>query len=163
VRFEPRLKLLNPEPAPNKKALGTDDVLLVTGGGKGIAAESALQLARSYGCTLALMGRSSANSDEELRKNLARIAEAGVSFSYFAADVTDCSEVEKALRKIQTELGPITAVLHGAGNNYPQRLEEIAEEDLRQMLAPKVTGLRNLLNNIVPANLRLLIAFGSII
>ncbi len=58
IRREPRLKLLSPEADVNTNALGPDDVLLVSGGGKGIAAESALQLARLSGCRLALLGRS---------------------------------------------------------------------------------------------------------
>src|SRR5262249_48583991 len=46
IRREPRLKLLQPESSPVDNALGSADLVLVTGGGKGIAAESALHLAR---------------------------------------------------------------------------------------------------------------------
>jgi enediyne polyketide synthase len=163
IRREPRLKLLWPEPNTTTAALSCDDVLLVTGGGKGIAAESALRLAQQSGCRLALLGRSDPASDDELKQNLFRMAEAGVRFSYFGADVTDLSAVRNAVQKIQLELGPITAILHGAGANNPKRLEEITSADLNQILAPKVEGLRNILDSIAPANLRLLVTFGSII
>lgn len=163
TRREPRLKLLWPEAGTSSNALSSDDVLLATGGGKGIAAESALHLARLSGCRLALLGRSDPSSDDELRRNLLRMAELGVRFSYFAADVTDKGAVENAVRKVQVELGPITAVLHGAGINNPKRLEEITTDDLNQVLAPKVGGLRNILESIDPSNLRLLVTFGSII
>jgi enediyne polyketide synthase len=163
MRREPRLKLLRPETNVNKSALGCDDVLLVTGGGKGIAAESALHLALMAGCRLALLGRSDPARDEELKHNLLRFAEAGVRFSYFMADVTDRNAVENAVEKIQSELGPVTAILHGAGINNPKRLEEITQTDLNQILAPKVDGLRNLLESISPSSLRLLVTFGSII
>jgi enediyne polyketide synthase len=163
VRREPRLKLLHPKADANKKALGADDVLLVTGGGKGIAAESALQLARASGCRLALLGRSEPQSNEELRKNLARMSEAGVRFTYAAGDVTDRSAVHNAVEKIQKEMGSITVILHGAGTNHPKRLEEITAGDLQRVFAPKIDGLRNLLESVAPDNLGLLITFGSII
>ena len=162
-RREPRLKLLWPQAGTNESALNGDDVLLVTGGGKGIASESALHLAKLSRCCLALLGRSDPASDAELKQNLRRITESGVRFAYFAADVTDRSAVENAVQKIQSELGPITAMLHGAGINNPKRLAEITAADLNQILATKVTGLRNLLDSITPSRLRLLVTFGSII
>ena len=163
IRREPRLKVMWPETNADYKGLGPDDVLLVTGGGKGIAAESALQLARHTGCRLALLGRSDPASDSELKSNLDRIARAGVSFSYFITDITDAAAVKMSLLRIASELGPITAVLHGAGTNDPRRLEEITVADLNQTLAPKLTGLHNILDNIDAARLRLLLTFGSII
>jgi enediyne polyketide synthase len=86
-----------------------------------------------------------------------------VAFRYFAADLTNGDSVRRAFHSIQTELGPITAVLHGAGNNHPKRLEEITTADLDQVLAPKLAGLLNLLDNVQPDKLRLLLTFGSII
>ena len=47
--------------------LATDDVLLVTGGGKGIACECALALATESGCALGIVGRSSPDSDDDKR------------------------------------------------------------------------------------------------
>ena len=163
IRREPRLKLLSPDADVNTNALGPDDVLLVTGGGKGIAAESALQLARLSGCNLALLGRSDPAADIELRQNLRRLAESAVHCAYFAADVTDRNAVENAVQKIHAEIGPITAILHGAGINNPKRLQDITSADLNQILATKVTGLRNLLESVSPSSLRLLVTFGSII
>ena len=163
VRREPRLELLLPQPAADFDALSADDVLLVTGGGKGIAAESAFHLARLSGCRLALMGRSDPAADKELASNLDRFTQAGVVFRYVAADLTDGDSVRRAFQSLQTEFGSITAVLHGAGNNHPKRLEEITTVDLDQVLAPKFAGLLNLLDNVQPDKLRLLLTFGSII
>jgi enediyne polyketide synthase len=163
TRREPRLKLLWPQADSATGALGENDVLLVTGGGKGIAAESAFQLAQLSGCNLALLGRSNPAVDEDLRQNLLRFAQAGVRFSYFIADVTDRNAVGNAVHKIQSELGPISAVLHGAGINNPKRLEEITTAELNQIVATKVNGLRNLLESLDAAKLRLLVTFGSII
>ncbi|HET9363771.1 MAG TPA: acyltransferase domain-containing protein, partial [Candidatus Angelobacter sp.] len=87
IRREPRLKLLWPENNAKDNSLGPDDLLLVTGGGKGIAAESALHLARTSGCRLALLGRSDPFADSELQSNLDRIKDAGISSAYFATDI----------------------------------------------------------------------------
>lgn len=165
TRREPRLKLLWPGEESTAFALTSEDVLLVTGGGKGIASECALELARESKCRLALLGRSNPaqNSDLELEKNLTRLTQAGVSFRYFVADVSDDESLSQTVGKIQAELGSVTAVLHGAGTNVPRRVEEISATDLQETLAPKVSGLRNLLENLDPAKLRLLVTFGSII
>ncbi|HET7041949.1 MAG TPA: phosphopantetheine-binding protein, partial [Gemmatimonadales bacterium] len=53
VRRVPVLRLLPETGGPGELPLGPDDVLLVTGGGKGIAAECALDLARASGARLA--------------------------------------------------------------------------------------------------------------
>lgn len=139
------------------------DVVLVSGGGRGIAAECALALARETGATLALLGRSLPEESPELAANLERFAAAGARFAYRAADVTDPAAVECATAELEAELGPVTALLHGAGTNRPRRLAMLTEEDLAATLAPKVDGLRNLLAALDPGRLRLLVAFGSII
>ena len=163
VRREPRLQILWPEESASEPELTSNDVLLVTGGGKGIAAECALELARESGCCLALIGRSEPAKDEELRQNLQRFAGFGIRFRYCAADITDAAAVAGAVERIESEFGGITALLHGAAVNVPSRIEEISTEQLRQTLGPKVTGLRNLLDSVHPEKLRLLVTFSSII
>ncbi len=163
-------KLIVPSPhpvSPSPLPLGSDDVLLVTGGGKGITAECALALARTSGARLALLGRSQAESDAELATNLARLRSAGVEFCYFVADVTQADEVRAAVREAERLLGPVTGILHGAARNVPQLLRALDEDAFQQTLAPKLQGLRNLLAVVNPrpedSRLRLLVTFGSII
>ena len=105
--------------------LGPEDVLLVTGGGKGIAAECALDLARETGARLALLGRSRPENDAELAANLERMAAAGVRLLYLPADVTDGEAVRAAVARAEAELGPVTAFLHGAGANTPRPLSAL--------------------------------------
>jgi enediyne polyketide synthase len=163
IRREPRLKVLWPERNDAGNSLGSDDLLLVSGGGKGITAECALTLALSSGCRLALLGRSHPERDEELRTNLLRFRNANVVFEYFPVDVTDEMAVLQAIESIQLKMGTVTAVLHGAGINNPKQLEDLAERDLRTTLEVKVTALRNILRALDENNLCLLLTFGSII
>ncbi len=165
-RREPRLQLAQ-NPAAGGEAgeypIGRADVLLVTGGGKGIAAEAALALARATGASLALLGRADPANDDELRENLARVAAAGVRCAYVQADVTDARGVQCAVAEAQHKLGPVTALLHGAGSNTPQLIAALEEDAIQRTLAPKVRGLRNVLAALDQSRLRLLITFGSII
>ena len=162
-RWEPRLKLLPSLPLAADLPLGPADVLLVSGGGKGIAAECALSLGRRTGARLVILGRSAPETDPELATNLLRIKEAGVKFRYFVADVTNAAAVQKAVGAAELEMGPITAVLHGAGSNVPQLVASLTESAFRETLAPKVHGLRHVLAAVNAAHLRVLVTFSSII
>jgi enediyne polyketide synthase len=162
-RHEPVLRLLAAEHDHSAKLPGPSDVLLVSGGGKGIAAECALALARRTGVRLILIGRSRPMADTDLATNLERMVAAGVTFRYVAADVTDADEVLVAVRRAESELGHVTGVLHGAGVNVPRPLAALDEVTALRTIAPKVRGLRNILASVEPQRLRWLLTFGSVI
>lgn len=162
-RLVPELRVL-PEPGGSVGSpLGPTDVLLVTGGGKGITAECALRIATDTGAALALLGRSDPASDPELAANLARMTLAGARHRYVRADVTSAAEVAVAVAEAQAALGPVTGVLHGAGRNEPVGLANLDEPEFVRTLAPKVDGLRAVLAAVDQDALRLLVTFGSII
>ena len=163
LRTEPVLKLLPLAAHKAQPLLGPDDVLLVTGGGKGIAAECALALARQTDVRLALLGRSSPDDDAELAANLRRLTDAGAQVMYCSADVTDEAAVRLAVGDIKANWGPITAVIHGAGRNVPQLIGALDEAACLATLTPKIDGLRHVLAAVDPAQLRLLVTFSSII
>lgn len=163
VRSVRQIRLAPVDEGARVPVLGSEDVVLVTGGGKGIAAECALALALRTGARLALLGRSDPATDLELAANLDRFALAGVVHVYLRADVTDRGAVARAVSEVGRSLGVVTAVLHGAGTNVPRRIENLDEQAMRATLAPKVEGLDHLLAAVEPDRLKLLFAFGSII
>lgn len=163
TRREPELQWLPPGERSNDFPVGAEDVVLVTGGGKGITAECALALARRSGVALGIVGRSNPVDDAELRHNLQRIRESGVRVSYVAADVTDPEAVRRAVAEIERTLGMITGIVHGAGRNVPHSLALLDEAMFQSTLAPKVRGLEHLLTAVDADKLRLLVTFGSII
>jgi enediyne polyketide synthase len=162
-RFEPRLRLLPLNEPVGAVPVGPEDVMLITGGGKGIGAECGLALSRETGVRLALLGRSAPEADPELAQNLERMAAAGVRFHYLRADVGDVHQVHAAMRKAEAVLGPITAILHSAGVNQPQLISGLDEEAFLRTLTPKIQGARNLLAAVDPGRLKLFVAFGSVI
>ncbi|HEY3610422.1 MAG TPA: type I polyketide synthase [Pseudonocardiaceae bacterium] len=163
-RTAPMLRVVQPPAQPRTGTpLDGSDVLLVTGGGKGITAECALVMAKDSAAKLALVGRADPADDEELSANLARMAAAGVIYRYERVDVTDAEQVATAVARFEAALGPVTAVLHGAGRNEPAALAKLTEESFHQTLAPKVAGLRAVLDAVDQDKIKLLVTFGSII
>lgn len=163
VRRVPVLRAVELEPDSSHQALGVGDVLLVTGGGKGITAECAISLAGHNGAAIGLVGRSDPAEDTELADNLARMKAAGVRVHYARADVTSVDQVKAAVDAITKALGPVTGLLHGAGRNEPQALATLDEDSFRRTLATKIDGVEAVLAAIDPAALRLFVTFGSII
>lgn len=163
TRRVPVLRVLPVRGERTDELLDSTDVLLVTGGGKGITAECALAVAGRSGAAVAIVGRSDPTGDEVLSANLRRMADRGLRVGYARADVTDPERVRAAVAELTAELGPITAVLHGAGRNEPAALTDLTEEDFERTLAPKVDGLRAVLAAVDQGALKLLVCFGSVI
>ena len=162
-RFEKVMRPLQIEESSGALPLTRTDVLLVSGGGKGITAECAIALAGETGLRLALLGRATPETDPTLAGNLERMTESGVEFKYCPVDITDAEAVRAAVEAIENEFGPVTGILHGAARNEPQLLANLQEESFERTLAVKVQGARNLLAAVNPEKLRLLIGFGSVI
>ncbi|MDX8037072.1 SDR family NAD(P)-dependent oxidoreductase [Lentzea sp. BCCO 10_0856] len=135
------------------------DVCLVTGGSDGITARCAEALALRTGCLLVLLGRSAADAPR-VRKGLSEI-DPSVVAHYVQCDVTDPRDVRRAV-ELAGAHGPVRGLLHGAGVNEPRQLGEVVTESMTATLAPKVDGLRHLLDE-VGDELTLLVGFGSII
>src|SRR5690606_20233192 len=163
-RKVPYLKL-KPITRKNKTSiLNEGDVLLVTGGAKGITAECVRELGKEKGVKLALLGRSNVKNDSDIANNLSLLAQQNIEFKYISADITNPDSVAQAVKDIEKELGAIKGIIHAAGLNKPKSISALNYEDLALTVDTKVLGLQNVLNSIPKKeNLKLLITFGSII
>jgi enediyne polyketide synthase len=149
------------EPLASKDAMITsDDVAVVVGGGKGIAAECALRIARG-GAAIILVGRSRAD-DAEVAATLDRAKRSGARCRYVRADVLDGGKLARALAPAIRQFGPATTLIFAPAINEPRRLTDLDAETVRRTLAPKVVGLQQALG-VLGSKLRRLISFGSII
>ncbi|HEX7332826.1 MAG TPA: SDR family NAD(P)-dependent oxidoreductase, partial [Pyrinomonadaceae bacterium] len=162
-RYEKVMQLLPMRDGSGEPPLTPADVLLVSGGGKGITAECAIAIAKETGAHLVLLGRATPQTDLKLAANLDRMTATGIKFKYFAVDINDARAVREAVQKAEEEFGSITAILHGAARNEPQLVSNLDEDSFRRTLSVKVQGARNLLAAVDPEKLRLLIGFGSVI
>jgi enediyne polyketide synthase len=154
-RFEPSFRLLPAATAPAERLLGPEDVLLVSGGAKGIGFETALHLVRRSGAACILLGRSP-RSEAEVEANLARLE--GHRWSYIEG-----ADVRLPLALGGSELGAVTAILHAAGVNQPALAESLDVETVLDLVAIKSGGLHHLLEAVDLGRLKLLLTFGSVI
>lgn len=162
-RWEPVLRPLELESDEFELPLTKHDVLVVTGGARGITAECALRLARESSTRLAIFGLSQPTADDEIVSNLERMKAAGIDFRYYSVDVTDAAATRETIREVERDLGPVTSILHGAARNVPCLIENLNSEAISETLAPKIRGAQNLLAAINPDHLRLFVTFSSII
>ena len=165
TRFVPVPRLISPlQQNPRSITWTRNDVVLVTGGGKGITAECALALAKKLGVKLAILGSTpAASADDELVRNLRRLKDEGIDFGYYSCNIADASALKEQAEKIKAELGPITGVIHGSGLNKPRRLEQVNTTDAMAEIAPKVIGAINLFSLLENAPPKMFCAFTSIL
>lgn len=149
--------------------LDAEDVVLVSGGAKGITFELALELARWTKTNFALLGSSplpppdADPAGDEIRRNLARLREAGSRCFYAQADVTDLAAVRRAVAGVERELGEITAILHGAGVTELRGIRDKPIEEFLRCIRIKARGLYNLLAAVPPARLKALHVISSVL
>jgi enediyne polyketide synthase len=151
-----------------RRSLGPEEVWLVTGGAKGITAECVKGLVARSPARVALFGSSAfANKGDSLKSEAQRTLEAlsvaGITARYYQCDVTVPEQVASCVARVRQELGTIKGLIHAAGVNVPHRVETVSKPAFRAVLAPKLTGLINLLHAIDPAALEQLVVFSSII
>ncbi len=146
------------------------DVILVTGGAKGITAACALAVARHTGVTMALVGRTSFPEEapdepasREIRDVLDQYVDLGLTAAYFSCDVTNRSQVENMLRQVTEKFGTVTGIIHGAGLNRPRLTGQVVPEQAFAETAPKVLGLLHLLDPLHGNPPKLIVGLGSII
>jgi enediyne polyketide synthase len=159
-RREPRPRPLESAALPARgSTLARGDVVLVTGGARGITAECALGLARATGATMALVGSS---PEDRAASTLERFRAEELPARYYRCDVTDAGAIEALVARVREDLGPIAAVVHGAGANVPRRVEQTTAEDAAAEAAPKLVGALNLCRALETEPPRLVVGLSSV-
>jgi polyketide synthase PksL len=82
----------------------------ISGGGRGLGAKLAVELARRHKARLLLLGRS-ADSEDTVRS----VLEAGGKALYIQCDVRNASDVSASFQRGREAFGPIQHVVHTAG------------------------------------------------
>ncbi|HWR98689.1 MAG TPA: SDR family NAD(P)-dependent oxidoreductase [Candidatus Methanoperedens sp.] len=154
---------------PRAISWSKDDVVLVTGGGKGISAECALAFAGATGVRMALVGSSPHPASgaglpaAAVAQTLERFEHAGIDCRYFACDISDERAVASLVVKISAEMGRITGVIHGAAKNVPRSFSRVSRQDAFDEVSPKVLGAWNLGRVLGDTGLKLFVGMSSVI
>lgn len=101
-------------------------------------------------------------SSREIKHTLEAIQQAGGHAEYLAVDVTDAHALKQKLAVVVDSTGPITGIIHGAGNLADKLIEKKTEQDFEKVYTAKVKGLENLLSCVKPSQLEYLVLFSSI-
>jgi NAD(P)-dependent dehydrogenase (short-subunit alcohol dehydrogenase family) len=183
------------------------DVILVSGGARGITAQCVIRLAEQARCKFILLGRSSAEGQEpgwvkdthteadikqrlmedmksigekptlqkiqgafknllakrEIRETLNAIKKAGGYAEYVSVDITNGPELAEKISETTQRLGPVTGIIHGAGNLADKLIEKKSINDFESVFSAKINGLENLLHTVPVSQLNFLVLFSSIV
>jgi len=171
TRYVPRPQVQEPAEYEDRGIIwSSKDVILVTGGAKGITAECALALAKKTGVRMALIGRSPlpdkhtvGSGNAEVMRTLERFSAEGLTCLCYSCDVSDPESLRAVLRQIRQDLGEITGVIHGAALNWPRLIEQVSVEAAFDETKPKLKGILNLYQEFANTPLKLFAGFSSVI
>lgn len=156
--------------SPAEVGWSAEDVLLVTGGAKGITAECAFTYTENFPGKLVLLGSSQFDPnqlDSDSAREIARWLDAhrarGYSCDYLSCNLADADSVAGAMDWVRKNLGEVTGVIHGAGINKPRLARQVNSEQAAAEIGPKLKGMLNLYQQCQAQRLKLLVAITSII
>jgi malonyl CoA-acyl carrier protein transacylase len=98
----------------------------------------------------------------EIASTLASIRGCGGQARYLAVDARDAAALGQALATVRSEWGPVSAIVHGAGQLADKRLAEKSDEAFDSVYDTKVLGLRALLAATRDDPLRAICLFSSV-
>ncbi|AEI40435.1 SDR family NAD(P)-dependent oxidoreductase [Paenibacillus mucilaginosus] len=118
-------------------------VYLITGGAGGLGMIVAREIVRQTDRPVVILaGRSALNPDRE--KEITLLRQTGAVVEYRRADLSRSDEAEELVQSILKDFGKIHGILHSAGTVSDSYILNKTKEELRRVLAPKVSGLVNL-------------------
>nr|MBU2716064.1 SDR family NAD(P)-dependent oxidoreductase [Acidithiobacillus ferridurans] len=123
--------------------LAADGVYLVTGGLSGFGLETARRLAERGARKLVLISRSG-RMDGHAREAMVLMRSWGVEILALRCDVTDRTQLADLFARIALELGPLRGVIHAAAVIDDALAQNLSEEQIQRVLAPKVQGALHL-------------------
>ncbi|MCX6951157.1 MAG: SDR family NAD(P)-dependent oxidoreductase, partial [Verrucomicrobia bacterium] len=164
-----------PVAASAASRITSTSVVVATGGARGVTASTLVALARAHQPRIALLGRTALGdepaecagiADEAALRQalLTREQRAGRQLSpkALAAAVRDIVAHGATLAQVRERLGPITALVHGAGVLADKLIAEKTPEQFARVFATKVAGLQVLLEATAGDALDALILFSSV-
>ena len=117
-------------------------VYLITGGLGGVGMHIARHLAKHYQAKLVLMGRSEVKDKQKAA--LSALEKLGATVLYLQGDVTQKEEVNRVIQAAKEQFGKLNGIIHSAGVIRDAAILNKTDEEIRDVLAPKIKGTLNL-------------------
>ena len=137
-----------------------DATYLITGGHGGLGLAVARWLVEKGARNLVLLSRSGASpTGEEVAADLAA---QGATVATIQADISNESDLARALSEIRNTMPPLRGVIHAAGVLDDHLLLNMDAESFRRVLAPKVLGAWNLHSLTADLPLDFFLVFSSV-
>jgi acyl transferase domain-containing protein/NAD(P)H-dependent flavin oxidoreductase YrpB (nitropropane dioxygenase family)/NAD(P)-dependent dehydrogenase (short-subunit alcohol dehydrogenase family)/acyl carrier protein len=165
---------------PPDFGLNPGEVVVISGGGKGITPHLAYALA-PLKPRLVLLGRSRLDpgdydglsadetdpatvptSGREIARTLKELARQGIEATYCSCNVNDPEDVAAVLGRVVEEYGGIAGVIHGAGIIRDSFMEFMTAADFSQVAEVKLLGAWNLYRAAREHGLRFMVLLSSI-
>lgn len=134
-------------------------VYLIVGGAGGIGFELSKHLAREYRANIAWIGRSPL--DARITRQIEAIRDQGGQALYFQADISNYSEMNRALHATKERFGRINGAIHSAIVLKDRLIEFMDETEMQAVLAPKMSGAVTLYHVLRNEDLDLVLFFSS--
>ncbi len=164
---------------PPDFGLNPGEVVVISGGGKGITPHLAYALA-PLKPRLILLGRSELDpeadfdrqeaadtaappdSGREITQTLKELARQGIDATYYSCDVNDPENVAAVLGRVVAQHGGIAGIIHGAGIIRDSFMEFMTAADFTQVVEVKLLGAWNLYQAAREHGLRFMVMLSSI-
>ncbi len=137
-----------------------DATYLITGGHGGLGLAVARWLVEKGARHLVLLSRSGASSAGE--EVAADLAAKGATVATIQADVSNETDLARALSEIRSTMPPLRGVIHAAGVLEDHLFLNLDAENFRRVLAPKVLGAWNLHTLTAELPLDFFVVFSSV-
>ncbi|KGP78394.1 SDR family NAD(P)-dependent oxidoreductase, partial [Paenibacillus sp. MAEPY2] len=119
-----------------------EGVYVITGGAGALGIIMAEEIARhAPSCTIVAVGRASVST---VRKKLDALREKGINLLYRQGDISDRETVQELVSSFKMEFGELHGIIHCAGIIHDHPIFAKREGDLRNVFAPKVSGIVHL-------------------
>ena len=121
-----------------------DQVVLITGGSRGLGLELARRWSKE-GAKVAILARNA----EDVRQAVKELNEAGEAFGV-VCDITDSEQIRDSVEKVLAKWGRIDVLVNNAGIIQVGPLESVTHEDYQQAIATHLWGPIHLTDAVLP-------------
>lgn len=113
----------------------TDQVVVVTGGGKGIGRAIAIGAAEA-GADVAILARTSS----DIKETAGLIRDKGRKAYPIQTDITSKQEIEEAVSEVYKEAGKINILINNAGMNIRSKASDVTENEWNKIFQTNLQG-----------------------